>query len=344
MNPREPTRPNVLFVFADQLRAQATGYGGDTNARTPVLDALAASSVDLTHAVSGHPVCCPFRASLLTGQFDTSHGVIINDVPITPGAVGLGDAFKQGGFDTAYVGKWHAYGSPEGKLERRASFVPAERRFGFDTYFKGFECSHNYNQSPFYDGDNPELQHWDGYDTISQTDDMCSYLEGRAAATAAAAAAAANAASDKKPFVAMLSWGTPHDPYDTAPPEYAALYPDGCPIELRPNVPAEFVQQAAHDLRGYYAHIAALDDCMARLLATLEETGLASNTIVCFTSDHGDMIGCQGIRGKHVPWDESIRVPFLFRLPPSMSESAAANGRKIPLLIDAPVRQRSFLE
>jgi arylsulfatase A-like enzyme len=135
--------PNVLFVFADQLRAQATGFGGDPNARTPALDALAASSVNLTHAVSGHPVCCPFRASLLTGQYDTEHGVIINDVPISPGAVGLGDAFKQGGFTTAYVGKWHAHGSPGGKLERRASFVPSEKRFGFDTYFKAFECSHN---------------------------------------------------------------------------------------------------------------------------------------------------------------------------------------------------------
>ena len=163
-------QPNVLFVFADQLRAQATGYGGDANARTPALDALASQSVDLTHAISGHPVCCPFRASLLTGQFDTKHGVIINDVPITPSAVGLGEAFKQGGYDTAYVGKWHAHGSPGGKLERRAAFVPGEQRFGFDTYFKGFECSHNYNKSPYYDGDNPDLQHWEGYDTIAQTD------------------------------------------------------------------------------------------------------------------------------------------------------------------------------
>jgi arylsulfatase A-like enzyme len=76
---------------------------------------------------------------------------------------------------------------------------------------------------------------------------------------------------------------------------------------------------------------------MARLLTTLSETGLAENTIVVFTSDHGDMIGCQGIRGKHVPWDESIRVPFLFRLPASMDNAGdSANGRKIPLLIDAP--------
>ena len=137
--------------------------------------------------------------------------MIINDVPITPGAVGLGDAFKQGGYDTAYVGKWHAHGSPEGKLERRASFVPGDQRFGFDTYFKGFECSHNYNKSPYYDGDNPDLKHWEGYDTIAQTDDMIQYLHGRA--------------ETAKPFCAILSWGTPHDPYQTAPDKYRALYP-----------------------------------------------------------------------------------------------------------------------
>lgn len=102
---------------------------------------------------------------------------------------------------------------------------------------------------------------------------MCNYLESRA-----------TEAEAETPFVAMLSWGTPHDPYNTAPPEYAALYPDGCALELRPNVPPEFVEQATKDLRGYYAHIAALDDCIAKLLATLDATGLASNTIVVFTS------------------------------------------------------------
>ena len=101
---------------------------------------------------------------------------------------------------------------------------------------------------------------------------MCAYLESQA-----------DGDHNAKPFAAV-SWGTPHDPYHTAPPEYAALYPDGCPVELRPNVPAEFREEAARDLRGYYAHIAALDDCMANLLATLDKTGLSSNTIVVFTS------------------------------------------------------------
>jgi arylsulfatase A-like enzyme len=270
-------RPNVLFVFADQLRAQATSYGGDSNAKTPCLDALAATATDITHAVSGHPVCCPYRASLLTGQYDTGHGVIINDVPIRQeegGTTGLGNAFKHAGYQTAYVGKWHAYGSPGGKLERRQSFVPPSERFGFDGYWKAFECTHDYNNSAYYAGADPTLRKWDGYDTIAQTDDMCRYLRDQAAT------------SDHPPFLAVLSWGTPHDPYQTAPEQFRAMFPDGCPIALRPNIPIELAESSTENLRGYYSHIAALDHCMGRLLATLEETGLARDTILVFTSDH----------------------------------------------------------
>jgi arylsulfatase A-like enzyme len=258
--------------------------------------------------------------------------VIINDVPIRKGAVGLGEAFSVGGFRTAYVGKWHAYGSPEGKLERRSEFVPPSERFGFDEYWKGFECSHDYNDSAFYDGADPTLRKWEGYDTVAQTDDICRYLHDHSAQ---------DTSRTSCPFFCALSWGTPHDPYQTAPGEFRALFPSSCPVELRPNVPREVADSSADDLRGYYSHLSAIDSCMGRLLATLHETGLDRNTILVFTSDHGDMLGCQGIKGKHVPWDESIRVPFLVRMPPSVSSST--QPRRLPLLIDAPDIMPSLL-
>ena len=105
--------------------------------------------------------------------------------------------------------------------------------------FPSFECSHNDNASPYYNGADETLQHWEGYDTIAQTDDMIAYLRGRAAAAPGAA-----------PFCAFLSWGTPHDPYQTAPEEYRALYPPGCELTLRPNVPEDFVETSSEDLRG----------------------------------------------------------------------------------------------
>src|SRR5512147_2799529 len=73
-------KPNVLFVLADQWRAQATGYAGDPNARTPVLDRMAGESVSFSHAVSCTPVCCPYRATLMTARYPTETGVFLNDV------------------------------------------------------------------------------------------------------------------------------------------------------------------------------------------------------------------------------------------------------------------------
>lgn len=310
------TQPNLVFVFADQMRAQATSYTGDPNIDTPNLDRLAAQSVDFTNAVSGHPVCCPYRASFLTGKYPLSHGIIVNDVPIGREHRSIAQVLSDAGYDTAYIGKWHVYGSPDGAYGRRGAWISTEDRLGFE-YWKAFECCHNYMQSWYYEGDSQERKQWEGYDALAQTADACAYLRRRSEADA--------------PFFLVLSWGTPHDPYQLAPQEYLDRFADK-EIELRPNVPAEYAEQAREDLRGYYAHIAALDDCVGDLLATLDETGLADDTIFVFTSDHGDMHRSQGLLRKHVPWDESIRVPFLLRWPGGIGEKR----RELPTPIDAP--------
>ncbi|HAH49558.1 MAG TPA: sulfatase, partial [Planctomycetaceae bacterium] len=107
--------------------------------------------------------------------------------------------------------------------------------------------------------------------------------------------------------------GSPHNPYHTAPPEYQSMY-EPQNIRLRPNVPKDQQAAAKKELAGYYAHCSALDDCVGDLLATLKETGVDHNTIVVFTSDHGDMLHSHGQIRKQKPWDESLRVPMLFRL------------------------------
>ena len=119
-----------------------------------------------------------------------------------------------------------------------------------------------------------------------------------------------NHAESDKPFILFLSWGPPHNPYETAPKSYRELFPKEN-IKLRPNVQGDF----KGDLSGYYAHIAALDKSMGDLLDTIDSTGLRNDTIVVFTSDHGDMLGSQGMQRKQKPWDEAIRVPFLLRYP-----------------------------
>ena len=119
-------RPNVLFIIADEWRPQSTGYNGDTNVRTPVLDRLARESVSFDSAISGCSVCCPARASIMTGQYPFTNGVFINDVELKPNAPTLAECFAKSGYRTGYIGKWHLYGSPDGKYGRRLAYIPPE--------------------------------------------------------------------------------------------------------------------------------------------------------------------------------------------------------------------------
>ncbi len=313
---RPPRRPNVVFVFPDQWRAQAFGYRGDPNARTPAIDALARESFDFSNAVSGLPVCSPYRASLMTGQYAVRNGLVVNDVELRPNGPTLGQCFRASGYETAYIGKWHLHGSPEGKFERRLAYIPPESRLGFD-YWKVCECTHNYNRSLYYEGNDPAARYWDGYDAIAQTRDACDFIRARA--------------GRNNPYFLMLSLGPPHDPYGTAPEQYQSLY-RGREIKLRPNVPQSNAAEAVKSLRGYYAHMAALDDCIARLGDAVDAGGQAGDTLFVFTSDHGDMLQSQGLHHKQQPWDESLRVPFLVRYPRLLGR----RRRRSSTPIDAP--------
>ncbi|MDE3166848.1 MAG: sulfatase-like hydrolase/transferase, partial [Acidobacteriota bacterium] len=264
-------RPNVLLVLADEWRAQAMGYAGDANAQTPVLDRLASESVNFTEAVSGCPVCCPYRASLMTGQYPLTNGVYINDVPLAPKGRTLGESFAAAGYRTGYIGKWHLFGSPDGHYGRRLDYIPPGKRFGFD-YWKACECTHDYNHSLYYAGDDPTPRYWPGYDALAQTEDACGFIGKRA----------------EQPYFLTISFGPPHFPYKTAPEPFRSAYASRG-LELRPNVPAGARDKALEALRGYYAHMAALDSCAGKLLAAVERSG-AEDTIVIFTSDHGDML------------------------------------------------------
>lgn len=325
-------RPNVLVIMADQWRAQAFGYAGDPNARTPNIDRLAAESMDFRQAVSGTPVCCPARASFVTGRYPLEHGVYINDVQLKPEGDTLGEVFRSSGYRTGYVGKWHLFGSPDGRYGRRAAYIPREQRFGFD-YWKVGECTHDYNYSFYYDHDDPEMRFWPGYDAFAQTDDVCQFL--------------ADSQTTNEPFFMVVSFGPPHFPHHTAPDEFQKLYRDR-EIVLRPNVPPEMAELATAELRGYYAHGAALDACVGRLLDALDAARIASDTIVMFTSDHGDMMGSHGFSPalKLLPWDESVRVPLLVRYPArfgtsgQVSDTAVNTPDIMPLLLglcDIPI-------
>lgn len=304
-------KPNILYIFSDQWRASDHGYAGNTDVITPHIDRLAGQSVNFTHAVSGIPVCCPHRATLITGKYPLTHGLYLNDLSLATDHRSIAHCLNDAGYETGWIGKWHIDG------QGRENFTPPERRQGFQ-YWKTLECTHNYNKSPYY-GDSPEKKYWKGYDAIAQTKDAQAYLEKHA-----------QSRSDS-PLGLFLSWGPPHAPYQTAPEKYHQLYADK-KITLRENVPANEREAAIETYKGYYAHMTALDDCLGDLMKTLEETGMAENTIVVYTSDHGDMLHSRGAMKKQQPWDESLRVPFLLRWPEKLKNQA----KDISMPIDTP--------
>lgn len=304
--------PNILFVLADQWRYEAFGYAGNPDVKTPNLDRLQREGIRFVNAVSAMPVCCPTRASILTGQRPLTHGVFLNDVPLNPEAVTIGKVLRTAGYDTAYIGKWHVDG------HGRSNFIPPERRQGFD-YWKVLECTHDYNHSAYY-ADGAEKLYWEGYDAIAQTRDAQQYLRDHA--------------QSQKPFFLAVAWGPPHDPYFTAPEKYRALY-EPAKLTLRPNVPEVERANARKTLAGYYAHCTALDECFGDLWRTLQEAGLAENTLLVFTSDHGDMLGSQGAYKKQRPWDEAIRIPLLVYWPRGLGVKARR--------LDAPINSEDMM-
>jgi len=287
--------PNILYLIADQWRASATGYAGDPNVKTPNLDRLAKEAQNFCNAVSVVPVCTPHRAALLTGRFPTSTGMFLNDAHLPDEELCMAEILGAVGYTTGYIGKWHLDG------HGRQGFVAPERRQGWQ-YWKAAECDHNYNHSHYYTGNSDVKRYWEGYDAFAQTKDAQQYLRDNV--------------TNGQPFVLMVAYGVPHFPHKTAPEKFKAMYPPE-KIQLPPNVPLALQARARQEAQGYYAHCTALDQCIGDLLETLAATGLASNTIVVFSSDHGEMLGSQGVAPtqKQVAWNESARVPFLMRVP-----------------------------
>ena len=306
---RAAEKLNIVYLIADQWRASATGYAGDPNVKTPNLDRLAKESQNFCNAVSVLPVCTPHRAALLTGRYPTSTGMFLNDAHLPESEWCMAEILGGAGYATGYIGKWHLDG------HGRESFIPAERRQGWQ-YWKAAECDHTYNHSHYYTGDSDVKRYWEGYDAFAETKDAQQYIRDHS--------------RTGQPFILMVAYGVPHFPHETAPEKFKEMYPPE-KIQLPPNVPQALQAKARKEAQGYYAHCTALDQCIGEVLDTLAETGLASNTIVVFSSDHGEMLGSQGVapKQKQVAWSESARVPFLMRVP-------GISARKVTTPITTP--------
>jgi arylsulfatase A-like enzyme len=328
--------PNLLYIFADQLRVQSVGFGGDRKALTPNLDRFASQGVRFANAVSGMPVCAAHRASLLTGKYPSSTGMVVNELRMNPSHRSIGHVLTAAGYETGYIGKWHLWSNQAGRHEEdeRHYIPPAMRRYrlGFDGYWAAYNYNHEYYKA-FYFGDSPRRVWIDGYEPDAQTGLAERFLRERA--------------GEKRPFALFLSYGIPHDPWrlDNVPKEFLRLF-EGVDFPLpatwsdvpdprmdRFSEPGPWLDFFKPNMPGfmriYYAMTASLDANIGHLLKTLDELGLGDNTIVVFTSDHGEMFGAHGRVQKLTFYEEALRVPFVIRWPrriPAGSVSDACLG------------------
>lgn len=305
-------RPNILLILPDQMRASAMGCDGNPDIKTPNIDQLAAEGMRFKRTYANVPVCCPARAILLTGTYPNVNGMMANDLRLREEKVTIAEMLQEAGYRTGFVGKWHLDGGP-----RDPGFVPlGPRRQGFE-FWAAYECHHRHFD-PTYFKDTPEVIKVDKFEPEASCDFAVEFLRSQ---------------PKEKPFFLTVQMGPPHDPYG-APEKYTAMYdPEKLTMpvswqagsEVRPTPKAglrrgplanRFVPLGGKEEVGaYYAAITAIDDQVGRLLKVLRETGADENTIILFTSDHGDMLGSHGLRRKRKPYDESARVPGIIRWP-----------------------------
>ncbi|MCR8630448.1 sulfatase [Paenibacillus radicis (ex Xue et al. 2023)] len=307
-------KSNVIWILGDQHRAQALGCNGDPNVSTPNIDNLAAMGVNFVNAVSGFPLCCPFRGSMLTSRYP--HNCVPgHEYQLPPEQRTIANEFNDHGYHTAYFGKWHLDGYQE-KLGRASHhIIPPDRRGGFKQWV-GYENNNSQWDCWVHGGEGESAFHYrlPGYETDELTNLFTVYLEDMGQK---------QKEGSGEPFFAVLSVQPPHNPYIS--PEETRKRHIPANVQLRTNVPAipKVQEKARLDLSGYYAMIENLDWNVGKIRRTLSECGLADNTHIVFFSDHGDMHGSHGQYLKTLPYEESIRVPFIIS-----GETAFYNGRK----------------
>lgn len=298
--PGEPP-PNIVFIYTDDQARWGVGVNGNRDIQTPNLDRLAQDGATFRNAFTCTPVCSPSRAGMMTGRLGTEVGITdwINEkvepeLGLSPSEVLWPELLKAGGYNTGLFGKWH--------LGTQDRFHPT--RQGYDV-FMGFRSGGNWSMNPILE-ENGETSRREGATADLITDAALRFIE----------------ENKKGPFLVSLHFREPHTPYvptrdiDSAP--YEKLDPT---IPDFPGLPVERTKQITRD---YYSSIHSIDRNVGRVREALARLGLADNTIVIFSSDHGYMIGQHGLWHKgNATWlaeghkgrrpnmfEYSIRVPL----------------------------------
>ena len=326
--PSKRRRPNILYVMFDQLAPQFLPSYGHKVVEAPTLSRLAAEGVQFDSAYTNSPLCAPGRFSMMAGQLCSKIGAWDNAAEFPSAVPTFAHYLRLAGYRTCLSGKMH--------------FVGPDQLHGFEDRLTTDMYPGDFGWTPTWE--EPKKIHWWFHNMLSVTeagpydrslemehDDEVAYTTQRWLYEHARG-------NDERPFLLCASFMQPHDPYLGPRADYDAYREDDIDLPLVPYVAPtkrEAVGKRMYDLydrdeyrvterhvraarRGYYAMITYSDRLLGRVLETLEETGLADNTIIVVSADHGDMLGERGLWYKMNFFEHSTRVPMIIHAPAAL--------------------------
>lgn len=320
-------KPNLVLVFPDQWRGQALGFLGEEKVKTPVLDQFAREAVYFSNAVSNYPVCSPFRAMLMSGQYPHTNTVVANctsesakiNCQLPEHTRCWSDILKENGYSTGYIGKWHLDTPHEPWIPTSNNvgepkwneWCPPSRRHGFG-FWHAYGTYDQHLRPMYWDTDatRDEFKYYDEWGPEHEANLAVEYISDKTGKFRAPG----------KPFALVVSINPPHTGYNLVPQKYKDIYKN-IPVEelaTRPNIPAADTRWGKHyrdNIKNYYACITGVDEQFGKILDALKNNGLEENTLVVFMSDHGDCLGIHDEVTKNNWYEESMRIPLLIRFP-----------------------------
>jgi len=351
-------RPNVLLLYTDQQRWDAVGVNNNPDIKTPNLDQLARHGINFDHFFVQNPVCMPSRISFLTGQYPSALGITHMGVPVPEETITLPRLLRPYGYATANVGKLHFL--PHACRDHRDPHPDygfdhleiSDEPGSYEDAYRAWVRRQAPDQLDYVSvGEAPAYQVWKQtmglQDTVVHPEERFPKrpLPFRSRSDLTHTAFVAEQTVEfisrhrDRPFLCIAGFYSPHSPW-VAPREFIDMYD---PAALRlPDFPPEVDARrsaegfADDELRlarqGYYAMVSEVDHHVGRILARLDELGLADDTIVLFTSDHGEWLGEHLRYGKGYPGHDCVtRVPCILRWP----RGIAAPGRTVSGLTEA---------
>nr|MDO8083253.1 sulfatase-like hydrolase/transferase [Candidatus Sigynarchaeum springense] len=316
-------KPNIVFIFSDQQRADTMGCYGQSLPVTPNLDALAREGVLFEHAFTPQPVCGPARSCLQTGKYATETRCFRNGIALEPGSETIATLLSRGGYEACYVGKWHLASTHnraadydlEPDIDFRTKAIPPERRGGYVDYWVAADVleatSHGHGGGYMYGKDMKKVV-FDKYRVDGVTDFIVDCLKTR---------------DGGKPFFLFCSYIEPHHQNDHKCYEG----PEGSKEMFKDYVVPGDLEGIKGDWRENYPDYLgccwSIDANFKRIRDELADRGMLDNTLIIYTSDHGSHFRTRNDEYKRSCHDACLRVPLIIRGP------GFAGGVKIPQLV-----------